>query len=298
MPICGILGCFTHHGVRKDLRFFKTPKIIKDQGEETLKLSEERRRLWKAAWERTIVCSQHFVGGVKAYLHDRTSPAWLPSLHLGKPETSSPVPNVHLANDRFIRSTFSLRSLKKRHIDYSKSVTEEHSASHDILAQCDAGSSESALQLPTEYESHSKGIQTDLTIKEIQQLVDDNKARLIKALENEKFNIKGLYSFNYYENINKNVGFYTSMPEFELLKLVFNFIEGHMNSNIKSLSRENEFLLCMLKLRMDYLFKDMAHQLDVLVATQRSGENIPTIDKIVKVACCLTNLCPSVVLFD
>ena len=74
MPICGILGCFTRHGVRKDLRFFKTPKIIKDQGEETLKLSEERRRLWKAAvgrkdikteekWERTIVCSQHFVGG-------------------------------------------------------------------------------------------------------------------------------------------------------------------------------------------------------------------------------------------
>ncbi|KAL3864327.1 hypothetical protein ACJMK2_006018 [Sinanodonta woodiana] len=115
------------------------------------------------------VCSQHFVGGVKAYLHVRTSPAWLPSLHLGKPETSSPVPNVHLANDRFIRS--SQRKHKRalsQHIDYSKSVTEKHSASHDISAQCDAGSSEPVLQLPTEYESHSKGIQTDLTIKEIQ----------------------------------------------------------------------------------------------------------------------------------
>ena len=220
---------------------------------------------------------------MKAYLHNRTSLAWLPSLHLGKPETSSPVPNVHLANDRFIRSSqrkhkralsdasVSLRSLKKRRIDYSKIVTEEHSASPNISAQCDAGSSESVLQLQTEDESHSKGIQTDLTIKEIQQLVDDNKSRLIEASENEKFNIKGLYRFNYYENNKTNVGFYTGMPEFELLKLVFNFIEGHMNSNIKSLSRENEFLLCMLKLRMNYLFKDMAHQLDVSVATvQRS----------------------------
>ncbi|KAL3866648.1 hypothetical protein ACJMK2_043931 [Sinanodonta woodiana] len=262
MLICGIIGCFTRHGVRKNLGFFKTPKIIKDQGEETLKLSEERCQLRKAAvsrkdikteekWERTIVCSQHFVGGLKAYLHDRTSPAWLPSLHLGKPETSSPVPNVHLANDRFIRSSqhkhkralsnteVSLRSLKKRHIDYSKSVTEEHSASHDISALMLCWSSESVLQLPTEDESHSKGIQTDLTIKEIQQLVDDNKSRLIKASENETFNIKGLYSF------------YTGMPEFELLNLVFNFIEEHMNSSIKSLSRENEFLLCMLKLRMN-----------------------------------------------
>ncbi|KAL3876476.1 hypothetical protein ACJMK2_034319 [Sinanodonta woodiana] len=174
------------------------------------------------------VCSQHFVGGVKAYLHDRTSPAWPPSLH-----------RCILENQRLLHLLTAV--IEKRHIDYSKRVTEEHSASHDISAQCDAGNSEPVLQLPTEYESHSKGIQTDLTIKEIQQLVDDNKARLIEALENEQFNIKGLYSFNYYENNNKNVGFYTGMPEFELLKLVFNFIEGHMNSNIKSLSRENKF---------------------------------------------------------
>ena len=30
----------------------------------------------------------------------------------------------------------------------------------------------------------------------------------------------------------------------------------------------------------------------------KSGDNVPTIDKIVMVCCCLTNLCPSVVPFD
>lgn len=44
-----------------------------------------------------------------------------------------------------------------------------------------------------------------------------------------------------------------------------------MSSNIKSLSKENEYLLCMVKLRMNYLFKDMAYHLNVSVATvQRS----------------------------
>ena len=51
--------------------------IITNQGLRTQKLCEERRRLWKAAinrkditdeekWDRTIVCSKHFVGGNSA----------------------------------------------------------------------------------------------------------------------------------------------------------------------------------------------------------------------------------------
>ena len=78
MPICGVFGCSNRPSVNKEYSFFKTPKIIRDQGDETLKLSEERRRLWKSAvnrkyitteekWERTIVCSKHFVDGMFVY---------------------------------------------------------------------------------------------------------------------------------------------------------------------------------------------------------------------------------------
>ncbi|XP_013387684.1 zinc finger protein 85-like [Lingula anatina] len=93
MPICGIFGCTNRPSSQKDVSFHKVPTIIKGQGEDTQKLSEERRRLWKEAinrkditseekWDRTIVCSKHFVGGIKAYLHDSTSPSWLPTLYL------------------------------------------------------------------------------------------------------------------------------------------------------------------------------------------------------------------------
>ena len=74
MPICGIVGCANRPGIACQYSFFKTPKVILGQGDDTRKLSEERRRLWKAAvrrqdivtearWDRTLVCSKHFVNG-------------------------------------------------------------------------------------------------------------------------------------------------------------------------------------------------------------------------------------------
>uniref|UniRef100_UPI00358E431D F-box only protein 22 isoform X3 n=1 Tax=Myxine glutinosa TaxID=7769 RepID=UPI00358E431D len=72
MPICGVFRCSNRPGVRPGVKFYKTPKLLLNQGEETRNLSEERRRLWKAAinrsdiqtesqWDRTPVCSDHFV---------------------------------------------------------------------------------------------------------------------------------------------------------------------------------------------------------------------------------------------
>ncbi|KAL3868738.1 hypothetical protein ACJMK2_041507 [Sinanodonta woodiana] len=139
MPMCGIFGCSSRKGVTKNVSFFKVPKILTDQGEETMKLSEERRRLWKAAinrkdidteerWERTLVCSKHFVGGVKAYLHDRTSPSWLPTLDLGYTKITSSA--IRAARERFNRASqrrhkikisdavSSLLTLKRRCIDF------------------------------------------------------------------------------------------------------------------------------------------------------------------------------------
>ena len=76
MPICGIVGYSNRPGVTKDVKFFKTPKVLCNQGIDTKILSEERRLLWKAAvnrsdittsteerWDRTLVCSKHFVDG-------------------------------------------------------------------------------------------------------------------------------------------------------------------------------------------------------------------------------------------
>eukprot|EP00794_Sanderia_malayensis_P002917 gene2917-3369_t len=94
MPnFCMMVCCGNDSAKRKEISFFRVPEVIKHQGEQTQKLSEERRRLWIAAISRADlteqilendrVCGEHFESGVAAKPWDRYSRDWVPSLHLG-----------------------------------------------------------------------------------------------------------------------------------------------------------------------------------------------------------------------
>ena len=64
--------------------------------------------------------------------------------------------------------------------------------------------------------------------------------------------------------------FYTGLPSVEILDVVFELVEQHMTSSAK-LTRYNQMLLCLIRLRMNYLFKDIAYQLRISLSTvQRS----------------------------
>ena len=73
--------------------FFRAPKVIKHQGEQTVKLLEERHRLWitvigradltEKILENDRVCGEHFVSGVAAKSWDRYYHDWAPSLNIG-----------------------------------------------------------------------------------------------------------------------------------------------------------------------------------------------------------------------
>ena len=75
MPhLCAVFGC-SHNSKREKgkFKFFRFPSILLHQGEETKKLSEERRRQWLANINRadlddakadhSRVCSDHFISG-------------------------------------------------------------------------------------------------------------------------------------------------------------------------------------------------------------------------------------------
>jgi hypothetical protein len=116
----------------------------------------------------------------------------------------------------------------------------------------------------------TREIQTALTSEGIKQLEDDLRARVSES--KQKFNTKQLYTFEYFEQHPDKVSFYTGMPCVGMLKLTFeSLVEAYMQNDAKVLSKENQYLLCLVKLRMDYLFKDIANHLGVSPATvQRS----------------------------
>ena len=118
--------------------------------------------------------------------------------------------------------------------------------------------------------THPRDAQTDLTLNGLKQIEDDNKLRMLKAKEKSATESR-IYQFQTYTEDPEKVPFYTGLPNLGVLKLVLGMVENQMVSSSKTLSKEEEFLICLAKLRMNYLFKDIASHLNVSVSTiQRS----------------------------
>ncbi|KAG5281621.1 hypothetical protein AALO_G00046890 [Alosa alosa] len=94
---CRVQGCHHRNDRDKHVQFYRLPKVVQCQGEQTLALSEERRQLWLARLKQNLhgknlenvrICSAHFVSGKKADLYQRDNPDWAPSLNMVEVNTS------------------------------------------------------------------------------------------------------------------------------------------------------------------------------------------------------------------
>jgi len=77
---CCVYKCSKRSDRDKDVSYYRIPKIISHQGEQTRELSEERVRAWLSAihrkdrtagfkdWEK--ICSRHFVSGKLIQLNE------------------------------------------------------------------------------------------------------------------------------------------------------------------------------------------------------------------------------------
>ena len=89
MVLCIVFGCSKRSGRDKDVHFYRIPKVVKNRGESTEKLSEKRRVGFLSAIKRADItdkilandriCSRHFISGQPASLLDETNPDWLPT---------------------------------------------------------------------------------------------------------------------------------------------------------------------------------------------------------------------------
>ena len=104
-----------------------------------------------------------------------------------------------------------------------------------------------------------------MTAEDISYLEEDNRARVAESSE-PTFSI---YDRGCYVGAPEKACFYTGLPSVEILDVVFELVEQHMTSSVK-LTRYNQ-MLCLIRLQMNYLFKDIAYQLRISLSTvQRS----------------------------
>ena len=145
-------------------------------------------------------------------------------------------------------------------------VTVGEQAVEQAIEQAVEPAIEQAVEQVIDDRTHAQESQTDVTAEDISYLEEDNRARVAESSE-PTFSI---YDRGCYVGAPEKACFYTGLPSVEILDVVFELVEQHMTSSVK-LTRYNQMLLCLIRLRMNYLFKDIAYQLRISLSTvQRS----------------------------
>ena len=204
--------------------------------------------------------------GKIAYHCDEKNPSWLPTLHMGYETRNS----TQDAVNRYRRSQFRNFSNKvpdavQSLIDLSKSeVTVESNEEANLekeISEENQDIDEGSIETCDENE------QTELT-GDILLGMEGQLQDMLTRIDNNKLTI---YDFEFFKKNPEKVPFYTGLPSIEVLEIVFELVKPKMASNLKALSKEQEFLLCLVKLR---LFNYIAYQLGVSCTTvQRSFHN-------------------------
>ena len=75
------------------------------------------------------------------------------------------------------------------------------------------------------------------------------------------------YEWDSYEKDDERVKFYTGLPNFAVLSLVFSIVADYLNPLRLVATKQQQLLIVLVKLRMNYLFTDMAYRLNIHNAT-------------------------------
>ena len=257
MVLCMIVGCGSKSGRDKGVYFARIPSVITSQGEEAEKLSRERRMRWISAISRADltdeilnndrVCGRHFVSGQAAKSWDKYNVDWVPTLNLGH-EKKQDKTNLEQAAQRGQRASEKERKRKEQQ-EREQALAEEIAAKKlklnepggevcDILfenkppAQADASSQTQEFEyLFSEAPKQRPFVESEL------------------------------------RNDDKKVNFYTGLPSFEILNTVFNQIERFVTRKSQLLTPFQEFVLTLMKLKLNMPLEDLAYRFNVSVPT-------------------------------
>ena len=227
------------------------------------------------------ICSRHFISGKPAYLFDKNNPDWLPSLHLGhekqmiadvsrweraKKRSSSLLPIYSDAVDDDASASASLP------VDGSAIVpvdNDENQASASVPILIDSDENRASASVPvdensacayTQTEESSSVVDLRKKLTDCRSIIEDMSKRLSEVLP--PFCIRSLQK-------DDDVRFYTGLPNARVLKAVFDHVTASQTclDTCQKLSSFQQFVLVMMKIRLNCPNQDIAFRFDVSTAT-------------------------------
>ncbi|XP_031562632.1 uncharacterized protein LOC116298355 [Actinia tenebrosa] len=299
MVLCLFVDCNAKSGRDKGISFFRVPTVIKNQGEEAEELSIERRTKWISAMSRadlteTVVlnnrvCSRHFVSGSPAASWDRYNVDWVPTLHLGKPQVKV---NAKDDAETVLARSERARSCRKKRIE----LAEQEMAKKRLCLQEKGETVRSIIFTGPESKNNdlscfvtdniTSETQTDMQTNDSDSLdtfeyqepksqeastqteVTETFEASTQSEEFEYMYTKTIHGFteNDFQDDEK-VNFYTGLPSYEILHFVFEHVSPFVSRRSQVLSRFQEFIIVLIKLRLDVPLQDLAYRFNVSLPT-------------------------------
>lgn len=264
MVCCVIHGCSNNSNKNPGVSFYAIPTVRKREGKETEELSQRRRDLWLARINRlnfqptphSKVCSHHFTTGKPSYLHDSTHPDWAPSLKLAG-ETGQ-TGKAERSRKGCVMGRYNRVQQRRAQAPSSGSVAQEQDSP-----------GMNTTEAYNEVIDAFGAVEEDMCTSEVcskiqadhQRLLTDN-INLKCQLATEKISIDTL------RDDEKKVKFYTGLPSFATLMVLYNFIEGSLTDSIKtSLTKFQKLVLVLMRLRHNFPEQDLAYRFGISQST-------------------------------
>ena len=301
MVHCIVVGCGNKSGKHKT-NFSKIPKIVVNQGEEWEELTRERRNRWisavsrgdtevKNVLESERVCARHFVSGRPSACWDKHNVDWVPTLNLGKKEFKKDEEKdkkQKAVNERAER----VKERRKRAIEQQQAEIAEKrknlnqngyrvadisfseaSTSTSSVELENAGSTETMETEQVEPSCSTTGSKNEATVESVDEPEEIAVASSSNAeTQTEEFEYM-FYKPTYrapdreYFKSDDKVRFYTGLPSYQVLIATFNHVAPHVSRRTQMLDPFQEFVMVLMKLRLNMPFQDLAYRFMVSVPT-------------------------------
>ena len=278
MVLCVVIGCSKRSGRDKDVSYYRIPVVIRHQSEREYELSKKRRDGFLAAISRDDltekilrndrICSRHFIAGKPANLFDETNPDWLPTQNLGHTKNTSPVSvarwermrgRKESAKQEAARTLLSIRA--STIIDDTKDIvgTEESTSV----------GKEDAQEVMLKEGMKTKATQTELTSSTVTS-IQEELSKCHSIIQDMTIALVQSVPCFCMESLQKEdtVRFYTGLPNFQILKAVFDHVvQSQLISMSQKLTPFQEFMLVMVKLRLNCASQDLAYRFRISTTT-------------------------------
>ena len=284
-----MFNCHARSGRDKDVKFFSVPSIAKYQGEMVEELLIERRTRWIAAISRDKltedilrndrVCSRHFVSGRPAASWDKFNVDWVPSLNLGHTKSK--------ANDeeRQQRDIERAERAKLRHKRKHEEALIESAAKSAKLDEPGELVKYIFNENPEEQNEHEESTiqhDVDAVSNQLESLTIDSSTQTEATGQSEtcesgtqteefdylfhKCSCKPPFDAEDMQNDEK-VRFYTGLAEARTLQILFEHVSPYVLRKSQSLTKFQELVMLLIKVRLNVPFQDLAYRFGVSVST-------------------------------